>query len=273
MARKFIYKDYDMESVSGQNNAYQFDLHNSLGLSLLDHIWIHTDRKQIAGNYITLSIHRSLQVKAALDSVNKYVTERLQNLGALLITQLMPPWADDVLAGKAVVNDEVPTYIKVSNYVDARKVIDDLFAHNEMSAGVRSEIEEALRELEKSAQFASNRAESISIAQKEVILDLISPYVDHIKSKAPNNIMAKSWICAVANALITFGPSIRTNLPWVLWSACKSGHKKNNDFYESLFALAKIYSSMGDLESPLKQLGESLPSQVLIQKMILDLFD
>ncbi len=263
-----------MLSVSGQNNAYKFNLHNGLDSSPVANILMHTDRNQIAGNYITLGIRNSLMVKASLVPVNTYVTVRLQSLGARLVTRLMPAFANEVLAGRAAVNDEAPSYIKVSNYVNARRVIDDLFAHNEMSAVDRADMENALHELEKSAQFASKRAESITVAQKEVIQSVVSPYVDDIKSEAPDSETAKSWIRCAGAALSTCGPtSAKINLSSFLWTACRSGNGKSEDFYESLFAISKIYSNMGDLEGAFEQLGETLPSKALVQQTILDLFD
>lgn len=154
-----------MAAVSGQNNAYKFNLHNGLESSPVVHIWMHTDRTQVAGNYITLGIPDALKVKTGLDPVNTYVNERLQHLGACLINWSMPSYCNEVLAGRANTGDIAPSHIRVSNYIDARRVIDDLFLHNEMSAGDRADMENALRELEKSAQFANNRTDSISTAK------------------------------------------------------------------------------------------------------------
>ena len=46
---------------------------------------MNTDRTQVTGNYITLGIPDTLKVKTALDPVNTYINERLQQLGASLI--------------------------------------------------------------------------------------------------------------------------------------------------------------------------------------------
>ena len=262
-----------MTSVSGQNNAYNFNLHNGLDSSPVVQIWMHTDRTQVAGNYITLGIPDTLMVKAALEPVNTYVNERLQHLGAFLIKWSMPSFCNEVLTGRASTGDIAPSHIRVSNYIDARRVIDDLFTHNEMSAEDRADMENALRELEKSAQFANKRVDSISIAQREVIQSIVSPYIDDIKSEASDSQTAKAWVKCAGNALSIVGPRAKNNLSSFLWTACKSGHGKNEDFYESLFAISKIYSSMGDLEGALDQLGDGIPSKALVQQAILDLFD
>lgn len=261
-----------MTSVSGENNACKFNLHNGLDSSPVVHIWMHTDRSEVAGNYITLGIPDRL-LHDALAPMNEYVNTRLYDLGARLITNRLPSFATAVREGRAVAGEEIPNHIKVSNYIDARRVINDLFAHNEMSAGDRADMENALRELEKSAQFAIKRAESMTVAQKDVIESVVSPYVDDIKSEAPDSETAKKWIQYTANALKICGPSVKTKLASFLWTACKSGHKKSEGFYESLFAISKFYCSMGSLEGALEQLGEKLPSEALVQQAILDLFD
>lgn len=263
-----------MLPISGQNNFYKFNLHNDLDSSPLVHIKIFTDRAQVAGNYITLGIPDRL-FKDSLPRMTEYVNTRLQSLGARLVTGRLSSFADAVREGRAVANEEFPSYIKVSNYIDARRVIDDLFTHNEMSASDRSDMEDALRELEKSARFATLRTETISTAQKEIIQSVVSPYIDDIKSEAPDSLTAKEWVKCAARALETLGPSaVKDRLSSFLATAgLSSGCGKSESFYECLFAISKIYASMGDLEGTLEQLGESLPSNSIIQQTILDLFD
>lgn len=260
-----------MIPFSGQNNAYKFNLHNVQDSSPIGLIWIHTNRTQVTENYMTLRPN-PLFIDA-LQPITNYVNRRLQSLGARLVTLRISPFSDAVTEGRAVANQEVPSYIKVSNYVDARRVIDDLFTHNEMSASDRSDIEDALRELEKSGRFATHRTDSISTAQKEIIQSIVSPYIDDIKSEAPDKLTTINWVKCAANAVRTCGPSVKHNLSSFLFTGCGSGHGKSKDFYECLFALSKIYASMGDLEGALEQLGEVLPSESIIQQTILDLFD
>lgn len=254
-----------MLPVSSQSNYNKFNLHNDLDSSPIAYILVHTDRTQIAGNYITLGIPDSLRINAALGPLNTYVTERLQNLGARLVTSI-EPWSNEVFGRE-------PAYIKVANYIDARRVIDHLFINNEMSHGDRADLENSLRELEKSAQFASKCAESISTAQKDVIQSGVSLYIDDIKSEAPDSQTAKRWIQCAANALRIAGPNAKNNLSYFLWTACTSGHDKSHSFYESLFAISQIYSSMGNLEGALEQLGVALPSKALVEQAVLELFD
>jgi hypothetical protein len=102
---------------------------------------------------------------------------------------------------------------------------------------------------------------------------MVSPYIDDIKSEAPDSQTAKRWIECAAAGLSACSPSIKRNLSSLLYTACRSGAGKSEVFYESLFAISKIYSGMGDLEGALEQLGTSLPSKVLIEQAIFELFD
>lgn len=262
-----------MVTSSGQINFYKFELNNGLDSSPILNVKIHTDRTQISENYITLCIPDALKVKAALDPINTYVNNRIKHLGASLVKLSIPSYCNEVLAGRANAGDIAPSHIKVSNYMDARRVIDDLFNHNEMSPSDRAGMEDALRELEKSGRYASLRAEYISIAQREIIQSMVSPYIDDIKSEAPDNQTAKSWVRCAANAISVCGPSVKDKLSSFLWTACKSGNGKSEDFYECLFAISKIYTNMSDLESALEQSGETMPSKSIIQQTILDLLD
>ena len=256
-----------------QTNFFKFQLHNSLNSSPVAHVCIHTNRAQVSKNYITLGIPASLMVKAALGSINTYVNERLQHLGASLVKYRLSILCNEEAAGRALSGDIAPSHIEVPNYLDARRVIDDLFTHNEMSANDRAGMENALRELEKSARFSTLRAESISTAQKDVIQSVISPYIDDIKSEAPDSETAKNWVKCAANTLRICGPSAKDNLPSLLLTSCRSGDGKSRAFYECLFAVSKIYANMGDLEGVLEQYGDALPSNSIIQQTILELFD
>ncbi len=264
-----------MSIPSGQINFYKFTLNNRLDSSPVVHVCIQTDRSRVSENYITLGIRAALTGKASLDPVNTYVNERLQHLGAYLHTWSMPSFSDEVLAGRTNTGDIAPSHIKVSNYLNARRVIDDLFTHNEMSGSDRADMENALRELEKSGGFANKRVDSITIAQKDVIQSFVSPYIDDIKSEAPDAQTARRWIECTAAALNTFSSNtVKNSLSSFLGTAgLSSGCGKSESFYECLFTISKIYTNIGDLEGALEQLGESLPSNSIIQQTILDLFN
>lgn len=259
--------------MSGLTNFHECKLNNGLENSPIVHVKIHTDRGDLRGNFITLGIPQALRVTGSLATVSSYVNERLQGLGAELVRFRLPSYSNEVFAGRAVAGDPIPYNIKVSNYLHARRVIDDLFAHNEMSATNRSEIEGALRELERSGEYASKGSNEISVAQKDILINMVEDYVETIKSAAPNNETAKSWLRCAARALSICGPSVKNNMKSSLWTACKSGHDKDADFYEDLFALARIYSLMGDLERAFEQMGSSLPSKEIVRQTICDVFD
>lgn len=266
-----------MIGISGLSNYYTFMLHRR-GRENTDSFWIEvfTDRDNVSRNFLQIQIPRYLQNKDCLVPMQSFVENSgLSGLGSRLVTFVMHKECSDVINGKAAIGDRIPTCIKVADYVDARKVIDHLFGENKLSASERSNIEPILRELEKSARFASLRTEDISTAQKEVIQSFISPYIESIMSESPDAKTAKMWICAAANALkiCVNKDSVKEHLSSFLFTACQSGRGKSVDFYESLFAVSRIYASMGELESVLEQSGESIPKASIIQEIILNLFN
>jgi hypothetical protein len=257
-----------MASVSGQNNWYTVLLHNRERNCPLKNIKVHTDRTKLEENYIELGLYKKCHKSDALERVSKFVHERLENLGAKLETVYTPYYADEPHVW-------IASYVNVGDYKKARAVIDYLFRNRKISALDRSVIEDPLRELEKSGQLASEQKEEITVAQKDCMLTMIEPYVEEIKKEKPNKDTATQWIQIAAYAWKTAGRVVTPkNLPCFLHTAsCDSGLHKSDLFYESLLALAKIYCSMADLESTLKQLGPTLPSAAIIQKIILDAFN
>ena len=272
---------------SGQICHYVQKLHNGHGLY---EIHINTSRTETSKNYMSITIDPSLHYPTKLDLVSEYVKVRFEELGGLLITFQAGKMNEDVRLKKAIKGDPYPSKIQVLDYRDARNIIDDLFKHKDMTEIERADIENALRELEKSADYASHRFEKISVAQKEIIQNMISPYIDDIKAEISDEIIIKCYLDIASSVILLMSetPSIvRAFLPNILsgnygfeWGEgalssipeLELHRERSADFYDSLIFVAKFYSSMGNFEETLKQLGEGLPSEVVIQQSILELF-
>lgn len=257
-----------MNSVSGEQNNYKFDLqYIGAGSGLIKYIWMFTDRTTIANNYITLGVDHEYSLMDMQHEVNT----RFSHLGGKLITGWFSPFDEPVEKGRAVTNQEFPNYIKIANYLDARRVITNLFEHNEMSNGERAGMESALRELEKSAQFANRSRDVISPAQRDLIQEMVAPYIDDIKNNAPDVKTAKMWVRAMSIEIKIFSHISVESFSYFF------RHKfrvfPHADFYESLYVVSKFYSSQAGLEGALEQLGEGLPSKTLVHETILALFD
>ena len=272
---------------SGQICHYFQKLHT---VSPLYDIHINTSRTKASKNYLYITINPLLHYPTKLDLVSEYVKKRFEELGGLLVTSQALSRHEDVLLKKAIKGDPYPRKIQVLDYRNARNIVDDLFKHNEMTGTDRADIENALRELEKSADYASNRVEKISVAQKELIQNMISPYIDDIKAEIKDEILIKCYLDIASSVILSMSetPSnVRDFLPNILsgnygleWAeeAFSSIHElelhreRSDDFYDSLIFVAKFYSSMGNFEDTLKQLGEGLPSEAFIQQSILESF-
>lgn len=258
--------------MSGLNNYYKYNLQNTLEGSPIVNLQLYTSRVNIEDNYLILGI-KDMET-TSLNAVSTYVQSRLGSLGAQLITYKLPPNANEVLEGRALKGSNAPYYIKISKVANARAVIGNLFSYNEMSANNRSEVEIGLRELEKCATICQKTSNAISVAQKDVIVDLTRDYVKAITDEAPNSQTAIKWLRHTAILLKTMGIEQLKHrvLKSFLYTVHRSGHDKSDAFYDTLIGLARFYSSMGNLEQTFEQLGEGIPSNEIVKQTIEALF-
>lgn len=111
---------------------------------------------------------------------------------------------------------------------NVRKVIDDLHKHQEMSDENRADMEDALCELERSAKFASKVRDSISVAQKDLIQEVLSPYIPAIKAETYNGESAKEWVICAFNPLKACGPDqCKIKLAYILVSYCSANNSRS----------------------------------------------
>ncbi len=245
---------HEWRNMYTQNNKYYSKLHGSSLLSPFHNIYLHKDASCLKGNYMTIGIRSKLQSSSAVNRIKRYVKKLdLEALGAIL----------------QPIGDVLITHYKVE-CVNARSVIDRLFANKVMSTGDRSKIENELRKMEKTGEFSMIRSGAITEAQKDLIRSFIGPYVEVIKEKAPDAETAKNWVISASIALKHRNSKARDYIPSYLYHCCRCGHHMDKDFYDSLYYIAKVYCSMADLETALLQSGETLPDQSIIQQLILD---
>lgn len=267
--------------------------HYSLNLNcdnnLFYDIHINTNRNRVPKNYMFITINPVLLTPTNLNPIREYVRERFENLGGLLTTAEAGPSNIDVLLKKAEIGDLYPKKITISKYTDARGIIDNLFRYREMTAAQRADIEIALRELEKCGEYASRRKEQISVAQKDLIQSMISPYIENIKAEISDEVIIKCFLDITSSFLVTMSEKtpkeIRAFLPSILagkfgltWGGgsfslipeAEIKREKSSDFYDSLIFISRFYISMGNLEDAIEQLGEGLPSEAIIQQTILE---
>lgn len=158
-------------------HTYKFKLDSR---SPVCHIYMHTHSEYESSNYITLGIRKHLRKEERLDEMSQFVTKRFSSLGGRLMTYRLNPWNNDVLAGRAKEGDEKPSHIRVSDYVNARRVIEDLFANFNMPISTRNEIEPALNELEQLAQHAyKTHARRKIVKRFQKIYDKIAQEIHH----------------------------------------------------------------------------------------------
>jgi hypothetical protein len=265
-----------MAAASGQYNCYDIFLQNDPKISPVNDIILYTNRCVVEKNYIVLHLHKNLRNSEGMSRISKYIAERFKDIDTRLLTTKLYSFDEEVKCDLIKSGREVPTQIEVPNYKCARVVIDILFKNKEMTDENRCEIAAPLKELEKSAEFASRRKKEISLAQKECIESMISPYIAEIKKVTTDKETITKWIEFVAKDWcdhsaefieMLFVNDVFDNL------GTKNSPKKSKLFYESILAVAKFYNSMGELEGALVQLGKDLPNAEITHKTVLDCFD
>jgi hypothetical protein len=254
----------------------------SSGSHLFSGMYINLSTTCTEKNNMCLHIKDSLRRPKNLDLIKSYAADIFESLGGVL----------EIASWDYSGEKMYPLNIRVAGYANARKVIDAIFAIKEMTPEQRSNIEEVLRKLEKSGYYATRRSDQISLAQKDLIQSMVLPYVDGIKAEIVDRKSIKYFLDVASvnpcvNALeferirnarqacegvyAVNEPKVREWRPFMPKNELSL--KKSDNFYDCLSCVARFYSSYGNIEGALEQLGKHLPSEILVQQAILELFD
>lgn len=248
-----------MTTISADKTFYTFSLKSHLVRS----VDIHTNRVDVSKNYLALSIYRKYMNPESLSEVQMYISDNLSNFDARLITVSVAP--------------NIPFYIKVADYTKGRGVIEYLRRSEQMSEEVASHIGPVLLEMEKDGNFANRTEESITVAQKEIIESMISPYIDSIKAGVGGNSEAAMLLISQAASelkMVCSEESLRKGFERLSRFNPSYLEVLDNDdlFFEDLRAVAKVYASIGNLEETFSQMGVTLPSERVIQSTVRSCF-
>jgi hypothetical protein len=263
-------------AASGQINCYDVSLDNDPKTSAVHDILFHTNRCIPSKNYIILYLHKNLRASDGMERISKYIQGHFKDIKTKLLTTKINSYDDEVKNHLAKADEDVPAQIEVPEHRCARVAIDILFKNKEMTDEDRRKISVPLKELEKSADYAERRKNDISLAQKELLQSMVLPYISEIEKVTKDFETIKKWIEFVAKTWCDHAPEfIQLLFEYDFYGTLgtKNQAKQELIFYESLLAVAKIYNSMGDLESALIQSGKDLPTEEIIQKTVLECFN
>jgi hypothetical protein len=279
-----------MEPISGQINFYETNLHRRPGVTTPSrNIWVYTDRENVSGNYITIGFPLSLPATDInIEGVNRYFHEYIQTIvrDAALVSRLRQVDTDDGFRlenvvsdgpeenkkGVAVLDGKIVSFIAVKNYQQARPLVYAMFRRGEMNDRDLIKVIHCIEEMERSATLSGSRGEILSQAQKDIIEDIISPYVGTILKNFNNNYQeAQNCLSEAAERLTFWRVEDKANPG--LENLCPAQVGRSQDFCDCLFAVTKIFVSLADLEDALRQSGEAVGSPTLIKKTILDFFE
>lgn len=233
------------------------------------------DQQSPEGNYIKLHVTDKIGIsfQGTFERCNDYVQRYLRDFGAEL---KIKAGFDDVnnrdtlpiLSGTSFTGEDIPIHV-AADATHARLVFDALFHREQISEKDRADIEPLLRRLEIAYKRALAVHESCSKAQKDIIQTFVAPYVDYIKSIVNDVNLAKELIRHVANLIDAWGVELSHNM---LREECDKilppNSSRDEDFYESVFAVARTYAGESNLESALEQSGAGLPSFRIINLAI-----
>ena len=259
-----------MAAASGLNNLYQRILSPISPDSPIKCIWIQTHRGCASENKITFGIRGRFRLQQ--DAVNEFVTTKLADLSAHLVSYPFQPASTEVLEGRASINQLCPDHITVDDVIQARALIDRIFEDGGMSNTNRADVEPMLLELEKSVQFSTGLKEHISRAQKDVIQAFVEPYIEAFKPSVASRETVNGWLQVIAKAFHSCSNErFVKNIAKSLISTESFNNKA--DVVESLIAIARVYATMAGLEGILERLGDGVPKPELIKEAILELFN
>jgi hypothetical protein len=134
---------------------------------------------------------------------------------------------------------------------DLRYVIDTLYHASIFDPEMRSNLEPLIRQAEQYHDYTTRLIDRISLAQKEVLISFIEPYLDGLFTDELHQVL--KLIAAIQHC---------SSIP-VLGVAFSNASQR-----EDVNIIAKVYSGLANLESVLIQSGDSLPKKDIQQKVI-----
>ncbi|MBF8263924.1 MAG: hypothetical protein HW387_1589 [Parachlamydiales bacterium] len=170
-------------------------------------------------------------------------------------------------------------------YSGARQMIDDLYQHGEIQVSDKANIAPILRELEKNIEYAGKRKNEVTQAQRDIIVSMVEEQIDVILAAAPDANTAKRWIenaafhvytpcedrCTAKSRVIEL--SMDDLSEWLAFNGCGSNRAEDLPLYQSLLHVGRVYSGLANIEGVLAQNGPTLPSEKLVQQIIIELIE
>lgn len=259
--------------MSGLCTYYEFKMHDDT--HFLESVNIFTSRYENGRNYLQLYPHNYKDVEINRTFVNTFLTDL--DAKVLLCTDQSAPVP--VFSRPKFAVREIQVH---GNRV--RDAIDRLFRQGQISADMRSAIENPLRELEKCIEYNSKTSRNSTPAQKSIIESFVEPYTEIlIKNMEPWKIKASiRTACVVVKGFMdperSFKPVMSSR--WAESDVAVSEPIINKEWteelkdevLESLYMIGKVLSGKANLEGALLQSGPSLPTLEVQEQIVLELF-
>lgn len=194
----------------------------------------------------------------------------LEEDGLVLITRKLKSYEKWVKDGRYSEFTPTANYIKLIPPVNIRTSFDSLTEKGFFSSDDRYNLESHLRKIEKSIEFSSVISSEISLAQKDIILGMIEPYIEDLKKEVDDNEDLCKYIVKLGSSARMIADPLTISLTKTLfWTwQYKDVRRKSDDFFECLLSVIKIYNGTSNLETALLQNGPSLPSKETIMSII-----
>lgn len=246
---------------------------------LIETLAVYINPTKVSLNYMTLHINQRIQKTTPVTSVaglvNEYVHNVLQDVEVKVKTHTVGQYSLETTRGLGNIGDTYVDRLVIPNPGEVRKVVNRLWQRNELSADNRTDIEIALNKLKNNVKYAKKINDDVepTVTQKKIIEELVSPYIEKIQEEMPNIEFAKSCIRSAAHHVKRIGSfqNLTTEIMRFHLPSCYRG--KSASFYDCLFAVARILTSMAGLEDTLSKNGDTLPSERQIADIVLKTVD
>lgn len=242
---------------------------------LIGTLEVHIDPTKVSLNYMVLYVSRQIQnttpVNTVVDLVNEYVNNVLQGVEVDVRTYTVNQFSSAFSDGQGNIGDTSIDRLIIPKSEDVRKVVKLLWRRNELTADNRADIEIPLKKLKKSVEYAEKIRDDVepTVAQKEIIEELVSPYIEGIQEEVPNIKVAKSCIRSAAHVVKWKSSSQNITKQQMRFFLPSRFYGKSDDFYDCLFALARILTSRAGLEDTFTKTGDTLPSERQIADIVM----
>lgn len=150
-----------------------------------------TSRHHKHMDYAVLHIRDKFLGSPNTARIQRYTDKALSRFGAKLITSRGPCMP----TRRCKKMPSHPVHITVYDPKKIRDIIGFLFSKNRMSAATRSNIEPALKELEKSVAYAVKISDIVTQAQKDIITSFAEDFSETIIEESPDKEMARKSYC------------------------------------------------------------------------------